>query len=101
MHRQTRYTAIQRNVKQRVWERDGGRCVLCGQTNAFPDAHVIARSQGGLGVEQNIVTLCRRCHDRYDNSADRKQIREELERYMKVFYADWNPEDLIYHKYDF
>lgn len=102
MHKQTKETAIPKAVKESVYRRDGGRCVLCGRTyQSEPNAHVIARSQGGKGIEQNIVTLCDTCHFRYDQTADRHTIRERLERYMKDFYPDWKPEDMIYHKYDF
>lgn len=101
MHRQTRAKAIPKAVKMAVYERDRGHCVLCGANDGQPDAHIVARSQGGKGIEQNIVTLCRRCHDRYDNSADRHEIRERLERYIKQFYPAWTEEDMIYRKYDF
>lgn len=102
MHRQTRSKAIPKSVKLRVWERDGGRCVLCSMTyHAEPTAHVIARSQGGKGIEQNIVTLCDRCHFRYDNTVERHALRERLETYLIGFYPDWNEYDMTYHKYDF
>ena len=102
MHKQTKATAIPKAVKEAVYRRDGGRCVLCGRTyQAEPNAHVIARSQGGKGIEQNIVTLCDTCHYRYDQTADRHAIRERLERYLKDFYPDWEPEQMVYHKYDY
>lgn len=31
---------------------------MCGSSYAMPNAHYIARAQGGLGIEENIVTLC-------------------------------------------
>jgi 5-methylcytosine-specific restriction endonuclease McrA len=100
MHKQTKATAIPKAVKEAVYRRDGGRCVLCGRTyQAEPNAHVIARSQGGMGIEKNVVTLCWRCHDQYDNSADRHEIRSKLERYLLNIYPDWKAEDMIFHKY--
>ena len=101
MHRQTKATAIPISVKTAVWERDGGKCALCECNKAFPDAHFIARSHGGKGIEQNIVTLCRRCHDLYDNSEHRKAIRERLREYLMSKYPEWNEKELIYKKYDF
>lgn len=70
MHRRTKALAIPPKVKAQVWDRDLHRCVLCGSPYAFPDAHYISRAQGGLGIPENVVTLCRPCHDRYDNSPD-------------------------------
>ena len=58
MHKMTKATSIPKSVKEAVYERDGGRCILCGRNNGEPVAHVIRRSQGGKGIEQNIVTLC-------------------------------------------
>lgn len=98
MHKQTKAVDISPAVKQRVWERDNQSCVLCGSPFAAPNAHVIARSHGGLGVEQNIVTLCLACHDRYDNGPDRPYIREDLISYLKGWYPDWDAKALIYKK---
>jgi len=86
-------------VKRAVWERDGGRCVLCHRNDGQPDAHIVARSHGGLGVVENIVTLCPRCHYRYDQTPERHFLRAQLEEYIKGFYPDWKEADVIYHKF--
>ena len=99
-HRQTTFTDIPQAVKKKVWERDEHRCVLCRRTRCCaPNAHFVARSQGGLGIEENIVTLCLYCHDLYDQSAERDAIREELREYLQSKYPDWNEQKLYYHKY--
>lgn len=99
MHRQTKATAIPKDVKKRVYERDGGKCVLCGRNNGEPNAHFIARSQGGLGVEQNILTLCPECHRMFDQTDRRKEIRETLKTYLIGKYNDWDETKLIYKKW--
>ena len=102
MHRQTKATGIPQHVKEAVFERDGGRCVRCGRVRgAFPNAHFIARSQGGLGIEENILTLCWPCHYEYDNSANRAEIREQLRQYLISKYPGWDETKLIYKKYIF
>ena len=88
---------ISQAVKAAVYERDGGRCVLCGRPGA-PNAHFIPRSQGGLGIEENVVTLCIECHNRYDNGAFRAQTEAELEAYLRGLYPDWSREKLYYRK---
>lgn len=85
-------------VKRRVWERDGGCCILCGSPHAMPNAHYIARSQSGLGIERNVVTLCIRCHDAYDKTTDRKAIRQRIKDYLISKYEDWNENELYYKK---
>lgn len=99
MHKRTKALDIPPAVKAEVWERDGGCCILCGSPDAAPNAHYIARSHGGLGIPQNIVTLCQRCHDRYDNSPERPPLREEIKEYLMSVYDDWSEADLIYQKY--
>lgn len=94
-------------VKKRVWERDGGRCVYCGNDyNVMPNAHYIPRSKGGLGIEQNIVTLCtelteNKCHRRFDfGTAEEKElIGNKIRDYLMEHYPDWDEEDLIYKKW--
>lgn len=86
-------------TKRKVWERDGGCCIICGNPNARPNAHYIRRSQGGLGVEQNIVTLCYKCHDAFDNGDKRQEYGQEIEGYLKACYRNWDPDKLIYRKW--
>ena len=89
---------ITKKVKDIVWLRDGGRCIICGSGWAMPNSHYIRRSQGGLGIEENIVTMCQRCHRMYDQGPERKQIAAYTERYLRSKYPNWNPEKLIYKK---
>jgi 5-methylcytosine-specific restriction endonuclease McrA len=64
----------------------------------MPNAHFIPRSKGGLGIEQNIVTLCQECHHITDQTEHRQFMLEKIERYLKSKYDDWDKEDLIYRK---
>lgn len=96
--KQTKATDIPPSVKKAVWERDKHRCILCGQYGE-PVAHYISRAQGGLGIEQNIVTLCHICHSAYDQSTNRDRYRQYIQQYLIRHYLDWNEADLIYHKY--
>lgn len=95
----TKACAIPREVKKKVFERDHGCCVLCGSTKGHPDAHYIPRSHGGLGIEENIVTLCPDCHREYDNGPDRQVIKAELRGYLLTKYDDWFEDKLVYKKY--
>lgn len=93
-------TDIPKKVKERVYERDKGRCILCGSNQGIPDAHYLRRSQGGLGIEQNIVTLCIKCHDEYDNGPKRAEYAQRIHDYLQLVYGDcWNEKDLIYSKW--
>lgn len=98
MHRMTRECKIKPSVREAVYARDG-HCIICWSNEGLPNAHFIPRSHGGLGIEQNIVTLCPRCHHEYDNGSHRREYGEFIRAYLKAKYADWNENDLIYTKW--
>lgn len=102
MHKMTKATSIPQSVKVVVWARDNHQCVVCGSPAGAPVAHVVRRSQGGKGIEQNIVTLCPHCHRLFDEGAqkDREHIYVRLVAHLKGFYPDWSREDMIYRKGD-
>lgn len=90
---------IPNEVRQRVLERDDYKCIICGKSG-FPNAHYIRRSQGGLGIEQNVVTLCRICHSAYDDGFCRDSFGKIIHDYLEAkYYPNWNEKDLIYDKW--
>lgn len=92
---------IPRTVKEAVWERDGGRCIICRSNRAMPNSHFIRRSQGGLGIEENIVTMCQSCHSMYDQYIDRENMEAYIENYLRSHYPNWDREKLVYKKWSF
>ena len=94
--RRSKACDIPKSVKDKVWARDGEKCIVCGNPYAMPSCHYRSRSQGGLGIEQNIVTLCQNCHYNYDHTIQRKEYAEFIRNYLKSKYADWKEEDLLY-----
>ena len=95
----TKQLDITKKVKDAVWARDGGSCILCGNREAMPNAHYIPRSHGGLGIEENVVTLCCQCHYDYDHTVRREEIKEEIRDYLKEIYPYWSEDDLYFKKY--
>ena len=98
MSKWTEATAISDKVRREVWERDQGCCIFCGSPHARAEAHYIPRSQGGMGIAKNILTVCRECHRQLDESSKRQTKLAIAREYLKSIYPDWNEEDLIYHK---
>ena len=96
--------SIPQEVKKKVAERDSfdgwNCCILCGNPNGQPNAHVIPRSDNGMGVEENIVTLCWDCHRRYDNTEERMKVREEIVCYLKQYYPDWDESKVRYDRWN-
>ena len=99
MNRRTKALDIPPRVKKIVYSRDGGLCVLCGSPGA-PNAHYISRGQSGLGIPENVVTLCQTCHMAYDQSAHREFIKIEIADYLRSKYENWDDVRLTYQKGD-
>ena len=104
--KRSKATDISMKVKKIVFERDEGKCVACGWSkNVMPNAHYISRAKGGLGIEQNIVTLCteftpNKCHRKYDfgTKEEQEEIKLKIRKYLESKYDDWDEEKLIYKK---
>ena len=108
MRTRTNALGITIRVKEEVADRDSFNgwtcCVLCGcpaptyNRLAFSNAHYISRANGGLGVEENILTLCPKCHHRYDQTTDRVALKPFFGRYLKSHYPEWEESKLVYQK---
>lgn len=106
MRKDTKARDFSRKAKEKIAERDSidgwPCCVYCGLAAPAPlawsNAHFIARSQQGRGIPENGLTLCPTCHRRYDQTADRKRMREYFREYLESKYENWSEEALIYRK---
>lgn len=81
-------------IRQRIWERDGGRCQgpYCrdGQPISLERAHIdhiTPLARGGRHDDANLRVLCRRCHVLRADSAHRGMIAAALRD--GVIPADW------------
>lgn len=53
---------ISREVRQRVWQRYGGKCADCSADDYLEYDHIIPHAKGGSNSENNVQLLCRRCN---------------------------------------
>lgn len=53
---------IPRDVRQRVWQKYGGRCAECSSDTYLEFDHIIPVAKGGGNSETNVQLLCRRCN---------------------------------------
>lgn len=95
--KRSKATDISQKVKREVYDRDEGMCIFCGRPG-MPNAHVIPRSNGGLGVPKNIVTACPECHWKMDNTTDRKKYLDAAKTYLRRIYGDYSESKVIYKK---
>ena len=78
-------------------------CIWCGRpapdTLAFSNAHFISRAQGGLGVPENVLTLCPDCHRIYDQTPARNGMVSVFRKYLRERYPEWDENKLTFEKY--
>lgn len=98
--KRTKALDITKKTKLAVWERDNHRCIFCGKLVPWNNAnsHFIKRSQGGLGIERNILTNCEECHHKFDDTPEREVLWEHAERYLMSKYRDFDINKLTYKK---
>lgn len=96
--KRTKACEITKQTRMDVALRDNGLCIFCGGVG-IPNAHFIKRSQGGLGIEQNIFSACVECHHEQDFGKNSKEYTDIAEKYLKSKYDNWNKEELIYKKW--
>lgn len=99
MHRETKATAIPVEVKRVVFARDRRRCVICGSFTGGPHCHFIRRSQGGLGIAENIWTGCEACHRAFDSEGPDGPLHAEVAEHFRTCYPGWDGMEKIYKKY--
>lgn len=97
----TKATSIPKAVKLTVWERDQHKCIFCGKEVdwRFANSHYIKRSQLGMGIEENILTNCDKCHKLFEESTKREEMKEIAKKYLISKHPNWNEEDLVYKKW--
>lgn len=97
MNKRTRAVSIPTKTKREVEERDHCQCIFCGKPGRG-EAHFISRAHGGLGIKENLITVCRACHDQLDNSIKRNEMLRVAENYLRAAYPYWDRSLLIYQK---
>jgi 5-methylcytosine-specific restriction endonuclease McrA len=55
------------NLRNRVFKRDGYKCVKCGFTKNLTVDHITPKHAGGLDELSNLRTLCALCHEEVHN----------------------------------
>lgn len=53
---------IPRDVRQRVWQKYGGRCAECDADTYLEFDHIIPVAKGGGNSDTNVQLLCRKCN---------------------------------------
>lgn len=115
MSKRSRACDITPKVRAKIHERDMGACIFCRAGYMMPPEdefatsrgmlqimHFIPRSQGGLGIQENLAIGCIWHHNMMDNGnlGLREQMLIFFEEYLKAHYKDWNKDKLVYSKWN-
>jgi 5-methylcytosine-specific restriction endonuclease McrA len=51
-----------KKLKNRIMNRDGRKCRICGSTHNLTIDHIVPVSKGGSNREHNLMVLCNGCN---------------------------------------
>lgn len=86
MSNRTQAVDVTLKTRKQVLHRDAYRCIFCKKSGALTMAHIIPRSAGGLGIPENIVSACPKCHFRLDHTSERKVMLEYAQKHLDKFH---------------
>jgi len=55
---------IKEDLRNKIYQRDGHKCKICGSIEKLCLDHVVPFSAGGKTEENNLQTLCKKCNSR-------------------------------------
>jgi 5-methylcytosine-specific restriction endonuclease McrA len=53
---------ISSSKRERIYKRDGRRCMWCGRKDNLTIDHIVPLSKGGSNDDENLQTLCKSCN---------------------------------------
>ena len=76
------------SVEDAVYERQNGKCLICGKKHIDHYHHVVPRHLGGSDNIDNLAGLCEKCHNKVHLDADFKaKLKSKQEGLLKKFHA--------------
>lgn len=93
-----KHTRINSNVYETVLARDNKQCVICGSNRNLHAHHYIYRSHLGLGIEENLVMICKRCHINV-HERDDGTLKNKLKKHLDKHYPEFSDEQRKYNKF--
>lgn len=86
-------------LRQKIFDRDGHKCIVCGSTENIQVHHLTYRnvdySAPGSENDRDLITLCRNCHAIYHNVNKRREYVENTYKCeeMRERREDWAQEE--------
>ncbi len=84
---------IKKEVRKRVYERDGYKCIECGTTENLTIDHITPIIEGGLNIEKNMQTMCYSCNS-YKSNRYKLPLFKHLKKiwYIHDYVQNWKNE---------
>lgn len=98
MSKRSKACDIPKEVRIEVYQRDKC-CIICGSTYMLTVAHLVSRAQSGLGIKENVVTLCNLCHHEMDNGKNTIEVTKKVREYLERLYPEFTDEMRKYNKW--
>jgi 5-methylcytosine-specific restriction endonuclease McrA len=95
--KRTLATEIKAKTRKEVIERDRN-CIFCGTSQMLSVAHYVSRANGGKGVKENLALACIPCHQKLDQSTERKKLLQIFKNHLQYHYGDFDESLLKYKK---
>ncbi|NSB91091.1 HNH endonuclease [Clostridium saccharobutylicum] len=73
------------SIKERVKNRDNRKCFICECNIDIDVHHIIPQRMGGAHKENNLITLCRKCHRYIETGNEEYAIRKCLKNAKEYF----------------
>lgn len=111
MSKRSKACEFSASVRKKIYARQKGQCLFCLMKYEMDNVeffelqfheimHVVPRSHGGLGIEQNGVLGCTYHHRLMDNG--NKGLRDEMleicREYLRRVYPDFDFSQVVYKK---
>ncbi len=95
--KRTLATEIKAKTRKEVIERDRN-CIFCGTSQMLSVAHYVSRANGGKGVKENLALVCIPCHQKLDQSTERKKLLQIFKNHLQSNYGEIDESALKYKK---
>ena len=69
---------VPEELRQKTFDRDGRKCVICGAKEDLSIDHIIPRSKGGTNDPENLQTLCRSCNSSKKNREAAAILKDKI-----------------------
>jgi len=69
---------VPEELRQKIFDRDGRKCVICGAKEDLSIDHIIPRSKGGTNDPENLQTLCRSCNSSKKNREAAAILKDKI-----------------------